>query len=74
MSSQHFPQVLVEQEAEDGVDSGLDEAHPHCDEEVPVRDGAGLDEDPPEARHDVRSPEDQEEQGDGVEHPAQPPL
>lgn len=74
VSSQHFPQVLVEQEAEDGVDSGLGEAHPHRDGKVPLRDGAGLDEHPPEARHDVGSPEHQEEQGDGVEHPAQPPL
>ncbi|KAA8591396.1 hypothetical protein FQN60_002339 [Etheostoma spectabile] len=65
VSSQHFPQVLVEQETEDGVDSGLGEAHPDSDGEVPVRDAAGLDKHPPEACHDVRSPEDQEEQGDG---------
>ena len=74
MSSQHFPQVFIEQEAEDGVDCSLGEAHPHCDGQILVRDGAGFDKDPPEAGYDVGSPEDQEEQGDGVEHPAQPPL
>lgn len=74
VSSQHFPQVLIEQETEDGVDSSLGKAHPHCDGKIPVWDGTGLDKHPPETRHNVGSPEDQEEQGDGVEHPAQPPL
>lgn len=67
---QHFPQVLIEQKAEDRVDSCLGEAHPHCDREVPVRDGAGLDKHPPETGHYVGSPEHQEEQGDDVEHPS----
>lgn len=74
MSSEADPELLVENEAEDGVDSCLSKGHPDRGGQVDLRDGAGLDEDAQVTGHNVRRPQEQEEEGDHVEHLTDPFL
>ena len=66
--SEPHPQLLVEQEADDGVRSCLGEAHPHRGGQVELRHRSPPPEYPQVAGADVRSPQDEEGQRDHVEH------
>lgn len=70
VSQQALLQVLVEEKADDGVHTRLGETHPHGSRQIPVRDGARLNKDPPVTGHNVRGPKHQKKQGDDIEHPA----
>lgn len=74
VGSETHPELLVEDEAEDRVDPCLGKRHPDGGGQVHLGDGAGLNEDPQVAGHNVGGPEQQEEQGDHVEHLAEPFL
>lgn len=74
MCSETDPKLLVENEAKDGVDSCLSKGHPDGGGQVDLRDGAGLDKDTQVTGHNVGGPEEQEEQGDHVEHFTDPFL
>lgn len=66
--SEAYPQLLVKHKTYDGVGSGLGEAHPHSGRQVELRHRAVAHKYPQEAGAHVRSPHDEEGQGDHVVH------
>lgn len=72
--SEAHPELLVEQEADDGVRSSLSEAHPHRCGQVELRDRSTPHKYSQVAGAYIRSPEDKEGQCDHVVHLPDPFL
>lgn len=70
MGSEANPQLFVEDKAQDRVDSRLGKCHPDCGGQVHLRDGTGFDKDPQVTCDYIWRPQQQEEHGYDVEHPA----